>query len=214
MSWKIFGNDPTGSKTITAQTDLIKAQNVLIKAQTDKIDNMAVDGLLGVNNSLAYKVHEIERHLHSWERWFAAAAVPVGETHVADRISDSVTPFQVDGGNDTWGTWVQILGSTDLPVISGRVKFDPHELLVTDIQRNNTVHYLQVAFGESGAAALAALAFTELVVKSSGVTTEAFPVRLQTRRKNVDTKVWARVWATGQASGTLDFFYGLHEYEG
>lgn len=190
------GNDPNGTSKLK------------------KIDEEAVDGLGGVHNSLAYKVHEIERHLHSWERWFAAAAVPVGETHVADRISDSVTPFQLDGGNDTWGSWVQILGSTDLPVIAGRAKFDPHELLITDMQRNNTIHFMQIAFGDSGAAALAAMDFTELVVKSSGVTTEAFPVRLQTRRQNVDTKTWARTWSLGQVSGTVDFFYGIHEYEG
>ena len=179
-----------------------------------KIDDQEVLGLLGTNNSLAYKVHEIERHLHSWERWMAAAAVPVGETHVADRISDSQTPFQADGGNDTWGAWVQILGSTDLPVAVDRVKFDPHELLVVDVQKNNTIHLIQIAFGASGAAALASLDFTELVMRSSGVSTQSFPIRLQTRRKNVDTKVWARVWSVGQASGTIDFFYGLHEYEG
>ena len=179
-----------------------------------KVDEVAVDGMLGVQHSLAYNVHVIGRHLHSWERWFAAAAVPVGETHVADRISDSSTPFQIDSGNDAWGSWVQILGSIDLPVAVGRVKFDPHELLVVDIQRNNTIHKLQIAFGESGAAALASGDYTELVMRSSGVSTQAFPVRLQTRRKDVDTKVWARVWAIGQVSGTFDFFYGLHEYEG
>lgn len=179
-----------------------------------KIDNQAVDGLEGTNNSLAYKVHEVERHLHSYERWMAAAAVPVGETHVADRISDSVTPFQVDGGNNTWGAWVQILGSTDLPVMVGRVKFDPHEILISNIEKVNTIHFLQIGFGASGAAALASGDYTELVLKSAAVATERQTKRLQTRRKNVDTKVWARVWATGQASGKIDFFYGLHEYEG
>ena len=179
-----------------------------------KIDQQAVDGLEGVNNSLAYKVHEIERHLHSWERWMAAAAVPVGETHIADRISDSQTPFQPDAGNDTWGAWIQILGSTDLPVMAGRVKFDPHEILVTDIERVSTIHYLQVAFGATAAAALASSDYTELVFKSSALPVQVVPIRLQTRRNPVDTKVWARVWALGQNTGTIDFFYGLHEYEG
>ena len=35
----------------------------------EKIDNLAVDGLNGVNNSLAYKVHEIEKHFHNVEYW-------------------------------------------------------------------------------------------------------------------------------------------------
>jgi hypothetical protein len=178
------------------------------------IRHAAAGGLAATKWSLAYSLGVLGRHFHSWERWMAAAAVPVGETHVADRISDSQTPFQIDGGNDAWGAWTQILGSTDLPVIVGREYFDPHEMLVVDIQRNNVIHMIQIAFGETGAAALAAGDYTELVMKSSGVSTEAFPIRLQTRRKSVETKVWARVWAVGQVSGTLDFFYGIHEYEG
>lgn len=190
---KIIGNKPSGEL---------------------KVDDQAVRGMFGTKYSLAYNVHVIGRHLHSWERWMAAAAVPVGETHVADRIGDSQSPFQADSGNDTWGSWVQILGSTDLPVIVGRVNFDPHEMLIVDIEKNNTIHMIQMAFGETGAAALAAGDYTELTMKSSGVSTQAFPIRLQTRRKPVDTKVWARVLAAGQNTGTIDFFYGLHEYEG
>jgi hypothetical protein len=33
----------------------------------EKIDNKATLGSLGTSNSLAYRVHEIERHLHSYE---------------------------------------------------------------------------------------------------------------------------------------------------
>lgn len=191
---KIIGNKPSGDP---------------------KIDQQAVDGLLGTPDSLAYKVHEIERHLHSWERWFGAAAVPVGETHIADRINDTNTPFQLDGGNDTWGSWVQILGSTDLPVIVGRAKFDPHEILFTDIEKSGKIHKLQIGFGASGAAALAAMAFTEIVFFSSlAFPGEALPARLQTRRQDVDTKAWARIWVVGENTGTVDFFYGIHEYEG
>ena len=50
-----------------------------------KVDSAATDGLAGVNNSLAYRVHEIERHVHSYERWFELAAAPDPTDHVADR---------------------------------------------------------------------------------------------------------------------------------
>ena len=43
-----------------------------------KIDNQAVDGLLGVKDSLAYKIHEIEKHLHNREFWFGANTAPSG----------------------------------------------------------------------------------------------------------------------------------------
>ena len=38
-----------------------------------KIDDQATDGLSGVHNSLAYRTQEIERHLHSRERWLGLA---------------------------------------------------------------------------------------------------------------------------------------------
>ena len=91
-----------------------------------KIDEQATDGLLGTSNSLAYRVHEIERHLHSGGRWFEAAAVPDGEDHVADRIGSGAGAFEIDAGNDTWGDWTQILGADDTPTVAGKTHFDPH----------------------------------------------------------------------------------------
>ena len=85
-----------------------------------KIDDLATAGLLGVVNSLAYRVHEIERHLHSGARWFETAAVPDGEVHVADSIGSGAGAFQIDAGNDTWGAWVQVLGSEDTPTVAGK----------------------------------------------------------------------------------------------
>lgn len=180
-----------------------------------KVDDVQVNGLMGVVGSLAYKVHELLRHAHSWERWFGLAVVPVGETHIADRISDTNAPFQIDAGNDMWGSWVQILGSTDLPVMVGRVRYDTHKLVFTDVEKNGKTHKLQIAFGETGAAAIAAGSYTELVFFTSlGFPGDALPARIQSRPQGVDTKIWARVWVVGENTGTIDFFYGLHEYEG
>lgn len=179
-----------------------------------KIDDAPTDGLLGVEDSTAYRIHELERHFHSFERWFGAAAVPVGESHVADRIGDTVTAFQADGGNNTWGAWVQILGSDDTPVIAGTVSFDGHRWLVTAVERANAVHFVQVAAGPSGAAALAAGVYSEFVVKPITTNARAFPGAIQSRRIPVGTKVWVRIWVVGQDTGTLSFFFGLHSYEG
>ena len=44
--------------------------------QNPKIDNLAADGLLGVEDSLAYKIAEVEKHFHNWERWIGLAAIP------------------------------------------------------------------------------------------------------------------------------------------
>lgn len=43
-----------------------------ISDETDKIDSAATDGLEGTSNSLAYRVHEIEKHLHNRGRFWGA----------------------------------------------------------------------------------------------------------------------------------------------
>ena len=46
-----------------------------IEASTDKIDGDAVDGLSGVADSLAYKVHELEKHVHNREYWYGKDSI-------------------------------------------------------------------------------------------------------------------------------------------
>ena len=99
------------------------------------------------------EIEIVDRHFHGRERWFGAAAAPSGEVHVAD--SDSMTPFQPDAGNDTFGAWGQALGSSDTPSLAGMTWFDPHQIFITAAERNTSIHRVQVAWGASGAAALA-----------------------------------------------------------
>ncbi len=55
-----------------------------------KVDQAATNGLAGVSNSLAYRVHEIEKHFHSPGYWWGALAGP-DETNA---IEENVTrPF-------------------------------------------------------------------------------------------------------------------------
>lgn len=180
---------------------------------TAKIDKLATDGLAGTNNSLAYRTHEIERHLHSYERWLETAASASGETHVADRIGDGNGAFVLDAGNDDWGAWVQVLGSSDTPVMAGNVKFDLHRIEVSATERNE-IYFVQIALSDSGAAALATDDYTEIVFKPASNQIDSGPVMVQTRRKDVGTKVWARCKCPGQNTATMNLFIGLHEYEG
>ena len=182
--------------------------------ENDKIDAKAVDGLLGVSDSLAYKVHEIERHLHSAGSWFGAAAVASGETHVADRIGAGIAAFQLDAGNEDWGTWVQILGSSDTPARTNQVYFDPHEIVITYTERSGA-YFIQFARGDSGAAGLASGAYTEVVFESDSVGTKAAGITsLQTGRAPAGSKLWARCLCVGENTATIDFYLGIHEYQG
>lgn len=65
----------------------------------NKIDSLAVNGLLGTRNRLAYKVHEIEKHLHGREYWFGKSA---GDTYLDPA---ALTEWQVAAGtSEAYGT--------------------------------------------------------------------------------------------------------------
>ena len=179
----------------------------------DKIDNAATDGLNGTNNSLAYRVHEIERHLHSYERWFELATTPAAETHRADAAGTGAGVFQIDAGNLIYGSWLQILGSTDTPADGTAVKFDMHRIMVTSTERN-AIYVMQIAFGATGADALLADDYIEVPFVPSSNQVDSVPIEITSRRVTAGTKGWARCICPGQNTATIDFIVGLHEYEG
>lgn len=167
-----------------------------------------------VHNSLSYRVAEIERHFHSPESWFGAAVLPVLERHVADRVDAGVIAFRADGGVSTWGLWLQVMGSLDTPARGTNAYYDFHRLMITAVQRSNAVHFIQVACGPSGHEAWLAGNFTEFVYKPISAAAEEAPLPFQMRRTAAGTKCWVRVLAYGRDGGTVDFYAGIHEYEG
>ena len=178
-------------------------------------DTVTTTGLLGTDDSLAYRLGEIERHFHNWERWMCAAVTPSG-THFADRIgavAGAYAPFVATSGNDTWGAWLQILGSGDTPVVVGQTKFDLHRVLVTTTNQV-AIWLLQFGFGASGAAALTANTFCSVVYSPAATTDRTVPIDIITRRQAAGTLAWARGWCVGSNAKTVSFMFGLHEYEG
>lgn len=160
-------------------------------------------------------VTEVEKHHHNQEKWFGLAAVPDAELHRADRITDVSTSFQADAGNDTWGVWLQVLGSSDTPVRAGKTKFDFHEIIVVSHERNTTEYDMQIVCGESAgiAAKLVSEDFTELTMVTGAGNSETGPILFIQDRIDSGSKVWVRIRANGADTGTLDFKIGLHEYD-
>ncbi len=180
---------------------------------TNKIDNFAVDGLVGTEDSLAYKVNAIQNHNHSRERWWGAVAVP-DETNA---IEANVTrPFAAISGNDTWGAAIPILGIADDPTV-GLAKFDLHRLLITDLDNETDAWRLRIIFGTGTSGdAITAGQWTEVMLQSNAVPGNragGTPIEIQTNRKDVGIKCWAQSWndTTGEI---LSFFYGVHGYAG
>ena len=193
----------------------IRADGILQSPEVSKIDSEAVDGLLGVGDSLAYKTEEIESHLHNREKWFGLAAVPSGETHRADRMGPSIAPFAIVSGNNAFGSWVQILGSSDTPVKSGYLYFDAHRFMVTTT--NSTEPFLiQTVAGESAtiAASLAAENFSEYPYIAATNANDAGIAQIMTSRIPTGTKVWCRCICIGQNAKTINGYFGIHEYVG
>jgi len=175
---------------------------------THKIDDLATAGLTGVYGSLAHRIAEVERHIHGYRRCFGLAAVPAAETHRADEPA----PFVIDAGNDTWGDWVQIFGSSDTP--SGWLYFDPHKLSITAVETANVTYFIQIAAGTSGAAGLAAGTFSDMVFTPQSVNGRPAAIEIGIARQAAATKVWARNLARGENTATLSFYLEMHGYEG
>lgn len=163
--------------------------------------------------SIEAEIEEVEHHLHNWERWFGLSGSPSGETHRAQRIGITTTPFQVDAGNNTWSSWLQILGSSDTPADTGKLFFDLHRLMIVAVENANNVHFIQIGLGSSGAAALSAGTYSELVFQPQSVQGQQTILDVLVDRVAVTTKTWLRLWVVGQNTSTMDFFFGLHEYD-
>lgn len=212
MTW-----DHTGG---ISQTDITNIQTNVTNVQQDVtnidnavgcLDDEAVDGLEGAHDSIGYLVAEIERHIHNRERWLGARSPVIGESYVADAVS--MTPFVITSGNDGFGAWVQILGSRDTPVRAGMERFDIHRLLITDVGTNRIITRIQIAGGSSGNDALAAGNYTEIMITPEQNARQE-PVTMMDFRGTVGTKMWARCWVNGQNNSDIDFFIGIHEYQG
>jgi hypothetical protein len=180
----------------------------VVRGSIAKLDEATTNGLSGVNNSLAYRVAEIERHVHSYERWYELAGTPDAEVHRADAAGTGAGIFQIDAGNAAYGSWLQILGSSDTAL-----KYDLHRILVTATERN-AIYVVQLAFGTSGDAAVTAGTYTEAVFVPASNLVDQGPVDVQSRRQAAGTKAWARCICPGQDTATLNFMIGLHYYEG
>ncbi len=188
-----------------------------VPADSEKIDSLATDGLNGVTNSLAYRVHEIEKHFHSEERWLGK----LGAQTATAWADDTLSPYQAISGNDTYGAdaddEAQVLGTADTPTMGSNVKFDLHRLLVTS-QSSTTAYKLRIVWGTGTMAdAITAGQYTEVCVISNsalGLLAGGSPVDVMMPRRTCGAdKLWIQAWnATDDA--TIDFLIGLHEYAG
>ncbi len=179
---------------------------------TRKIDNKSVDGLLGINNSLAYKVHEIEKHFHNMEFWFGND----GDSTMSR--ANNTTPWTLtSGAQDVYGTEVQLGAANDFNAdTEGRitaVKIDLHEVAVVESEVNDANYVIQFWAGDSTFGAADFL--TEVPYRTGGNAAEAQPITIMCPRFAVGDKIWARVkCGNATANRDIDIIIGIHGYVG
>ena len=176
-----------------------------------KVDQAATNGLAGVSNSLAYRVHEIEKHHHGSEFWWGSDGSPDETTAIAATVS---VPFVAVSGDNTWGTAIPIMGTNDIPANAGDVRYDAHRLLVVDTG-HTTPYRLRFVWGSGTSAnAISAGQWTEIMFLASGGPFDAgVPVNIQMPRGTIGQKLWCQVWSATNLS-EVDFYYGVHGYAG
>ena len=177
-----------------------------------KIDDLATDGLAGVSDSLAYRTHEIEKHLHGYRRVFGLAAAPAGTTHRADTITSDPEPFVIDAGNDTWGTAIQVFGSTDTP--AGWAYWDPNRISVVAAESANVTYFIQMIAGASAAAGLTAGTYSDYVFRPQSANGRPAAIVIGFARQIATTLLWMRTLARGENTATLSMYLEMHGYVG
>ena len=159
------------------------------------------------------EVYEVEKHLHGHEKWLGAAAVANGEIHVADRLGPGIVPFALLSGNNAYGNWLQVMGSSDSPIEADMTRMDAHRALVTTTD-STEAFCVQFVIGESAdiAALIAAEDFTEFAYISATNNADAGITDVMSKRIVSGTKVWARCICIGQNAKTINLYVGVHEY--
>jgi len=158
------------------------------------------------------EVVEIERHFHTQERWWGAVAVPDETNAIEANVN---RPFAATSGANTWGAAIPICGTDDNPVQAGDTLFDPHRILVVDLDDDTTPWRFRIIFG-TGTSAQAIIddQWSEIMVTSNvvpGNKAGGTPANILMCRHAVGVKMWAQAWNDTNGE-VLDFFYGCHGY--
>jgi hypothetical protein len=178
----------------------------LVKIETDKIPSVKTSAEVAASESTI-----LEEHFHTWTRFLGARAGWDGTHEDFSAANDRLDPFTIDAGNNTWGTPLCIIGSEDTPVIAGMAYYDHRWITVTNTQRTQA-YRVRFAYGSSYAAAIAAGTFAEWEWIALTGSQDTGPLQVATNRVAAGTKMFAACWCLGQASGTLTFTLGIHEY--
>lgn len=161
-----------------------------------------------VYDSVAYRVAEIEKHLHNSEYWFGKNA----GTGFMDR--DSLTSWQVIAGAiNTWGAPVQIAdGSLPNGAPAWAVRGDSRRFMVSNVGVADKMFIVQIWYGTGVFGTATFLTEFPFIAASNQISQGPIDV-ICPRIVVAGNNAWVRC-KSEQAANTLDFLIGVHFYEG
>ncbi len=165
----------------------------------------------GLLRQIEQGVFVIEHHLHNRERWFGISADQSGNDW---GLLAGLDPYQAISGDGDFGSDADdealVLGTDDTTAIAGITKFDPHHIMV-EAASNATEFVIRVIYGTGTMAdAETAGQYSDVMISEAK---KGSPIGVIMPRCDAGVhKMWIRVKnATNNA--TIDFHYGIHEYE-
>ncbi len=168
----------------------------------------------------------IERHFHNVERWFGPAASASGTTHVADPLGEVggtpagvITSFRMTAGaNKTWGTAVQVWGSTDYTLMpTGLQAFlDLHRFRSTNAEVDRKNWFIRIIADDvSAAAGVTADTYGIVPIFVENTDKVEAPIEMITARiAQADaTMVWVQaLYPDNNDAKYIDLQFGIHGY--
>ena len=179
---------------------LIDLGLMAIQNETNKIDIRATDGLLGAENSLAFRIEEIEKHFHNKERWYGRGAGNLAE-------ENNTTAWSIASGAPagTFGTLTQLSVPNTFP----QVKYDVHRIFISGVGSNNNTYLIRFSCGPT----LATVSTITTVPYRVATPSQIFPIEAMFPRQPTTHGLWVSV-ASANAGSAIDFIIGLHTYVG
>lgn len=169
-----------------------------------KVDDLAVNGLLGVVDSLSYMVEEVRDHFHSISEWYGK------DPGDAFYLRNGLVPWSVvsQTGPAVWGTEVQLSNGDE--VVSG-ARYDFHQIFITTTDVNDKTFLIEFYHGTS--TFVASTLFATIPFRSASTSERSEPVIVQSIPILSTHKVWTRCKCETD-NKYVSFLIGLHSYEG
>ncbi len=140
-------------------------------------------------------------------------ASPSFPTTAAD--ADTMTPYVLTGGNDAWGAWVNLVGSGDMPVGTGKNTFDVHDLLISSVSAA-AMGSVQVGWDSTTSTVIIANeAYSHVMFHPEGIGANVGVGHIDINTPDLDagTLVFARCWIDGENAATVSMFIEIHEFD-